>query len=627
MTRSIVSAASLAALFSLTACGGGGGDTAAVVPVVVPQDVGVQVNGTVTGFGSVIIDGVHYDDTGTSVKIENDPSALGAGTLSDVKLGMQVEAVSSGGKLSNVTIHGAMMGAVGAVDVAAGKFTVYKQTVSVVTTGATPTVFDGASGLSSLVVGDVVEVHGTLDGNKQVVATRVERKAATDIAVGVRLVGIVSALDATAKTFKLNDLIVNYSAAAVLPSTQALANGQLVSVYSKGAPSAGAALLANGIKIASAGEGANFDIGGRIMVFNSVSDFTVGGIRIDASAAIFESGAAPDLVLGANVAVEGKVVAGVLKATKARVIKTSVDVKASLTGAITDFVTNTSFKVRGTPVDASAAKFAGGTASDFGNGANVKIVGHVVGDLLKADLVEFSTLAAVGVTKLKGEIRDFDAKTGSFHFLGVNLKLSTTVQFVDGSTADLGNGKRVEITGTALPSASTAGASALPTIEVSKLEFLGELAPHVSVVVGRVDGFSAAGFKLPGVAVVFADTTSFTGGVLADLGNGMEVLVTGVWSPQKQALVATSIELRKPVVQPTPGAPVAGSVGVVGAITDFTSKGAFRIGQQKVDASDAVFFDGTEADLANGRAVEAAGTIAGVEGARYVKLSKLRFRK
>jgi hypothetical protein len=62
-------------------------------------------------------------------------------------------------------------------------------------------------------------------------------------------------------------------------------------------------------------------------------------------------------------------------------------------------------------------------------------------------------------------------------------------------------------------------------------------------------------------------------------------------------------------------------------VSDFVSKSAFRIGQQKVDASNAVYTDGTEADLANGRAVEGSGVLAGPEGARYVQLSKLRFLK
>jgi hypothetical protein len=48
---------------------------------------------------------------------------------------------------------------------------------------------------------------------------------------------------------------------------------------------------------------------------------------------------------------------------------------------------------------------------------------------------------------------------------------------------------------------------------------------------------------------------------------------------------------------------------------------------QKVDATDAVFDGGTAADLVNGAAVEGSGQLAGAEGSRYVKLSKVRFLK
>ena len=80
------------------------------------------------------------------------------------------------------------------------------------------------------------------------------------------------------------------------------------------------------------------------------------------------------------------------------------------------------------------------------------------------------------------------------------------------------------------------------------------------------------------------------------------------------------IEVRK-------SSPTVTGVAVAGSITDFVSVSAFRIGQQKVDASAATFVGGTAADLANGKAVEGAGVLAGAEGARYVKLAAVRFLK
>ncbi|MFZ9407191.1 MAG: hypothetical protein ACO26U_08860, partial [Burkholderiaceae bacterium] len=49
----------------LSACGGGGGPSATGLGVTTQS-----VSGTITGFGSVYIDGVRYDDSLASVRIE-----------------------------------------------------------------------------------------------------------------------------------------------------------------------------------------------------------------------------------------------------------------------------------------------------------------------------------------------------------------------------------------------------------------------------------------------------------------------------------------------------------------------------------------------------------------------------
>jgi hypothetical protein len=619
------------------------------------------VSGTITGFGSVIIDGQRFDDSAVNVSIDSSLSAPAGGTLSDLKLGMQVQGTLTAGVLSDVVVRASAVGAVGAIDLVASTFTVYSQAISVTTTGATPTVFEGLSGLSALTVGDVVEVHGTVGAGNQIVATRVERKARTDTAAGVRLAGLVSGLNAN--SFNLGNLNVDFTGATVIPAGKAVANGQMVAVYADAAP-VGNKLVAKGVRIASTDEGTGYGVGGRIMAYTSVSDFTISGIKVDGSTATFVGGVAADLALGVEVAVEGTMTAGVLKATKVRVLKTPDDVKASLSGTVTDFVTNASFKVRGAAVDASAASYTGGTASDLGNGASVKIVGRIQGDLLKADTVEFTAPAATGAIKLKGEIRDLNASAGTFHFLGVNLKLNSDVVYLAGTAADLANGKRVEVTGvsastTAVTAPSTAASApaVTPTLNVSQVQFLPALTPQVSVVSGRVNALTATGFKLPGVTVSISNSTTFTGGVAADLSNGIEVLVSGLWNSQLGALVATSIEVHMPQVTPgsgsgsTGGGSTSGTGGgstgstggstsssgnttgasqtpavltLRGAITEYVSRSAFRIAGQKVDASLATITGGSVLDLGNARTVEATGVIAGVEGARYLKLSTLR---
>lgn len=586
----------------LAGCGGGSSSSS------VTTASHMTVNGTVSGFGSVIIDGVEYDDSNATVSIGSNPAAPSAATLADLKLGMRVQAQVTDGKLSDVVVQATLVGAVSAVDVAGSSFMVNSQRVKVGASGATPTVFDGLGGLSDLVVADLVEVHGTLDSDKSIVATRVERKPKTLSAAGVRAEGVLSSLDVGGKTFKINDLTVSYASASVLPSGTALANGQFVRAFAASAPSGGV-FDASVVSVVSllGPDGSAAGIGGRITSFNSVSDFVVSDVKVDASAATIDNGSAADLALGVAVGAEGTVNNGTLKASKLRIFKVPSDAHASLAGLVTDFVSASSFKVRGTVVDASGASFSGGTVADLGNGANVIVQGAASGDVFKASQVTFMKMPS-GAVKLRGEVRDYDSSAPTFHLLGMSAKLAGDVTYVNGSASDLANGKRVEVTG-------TVGSDGVVT--VTKLEFLSDAASPVTVIGGRISDVTAGDFKLSGITVQFTSSTVIVGGTATDLVNGTLVLVKGSADPAKKTLVATSIEIQKddnPAV----------SVHLMGAVTKFESKASFRVAGQLVDASDASFVDSTDADLANGKVVEVDGVLGKLGEAPVVKASKVR---
>lgn len=594
-----------AALLVLAACGGSGSGSSTTATGSNTTGT-LAVSGTITGFGSVIIDGRRFDDSIASVSIDTDPSAPSAGTLSDLKLGMTVDGKVVDGKLTDVVVHAALFGPIATLDAASSSFTLYGQTVKTIAGGATPTVFDGVQDFSGLVAGDVVEVHGTVDASKAITATRIERKPRTDLGKGVKIGGVITALDSAAKTFKFNDMTVNYGTAAVLPAGAVPANGQLVVAFSDTPPAAGG-FNAKAIRIVTAADGEGFGIGGRIMVFTSLTDFTVSGVHVDAGSAAIEGGSAADLAAGVVVAAEGSVVDGVLKATKLRVLKTAADVLASLKGQVTDWVSSASFKVRGTAVDASSASFVGGSASDLGAGAWVTVSGKVQGDVLKADQVAFIAMPVAQPVRLQGEVRELDTAAKTFHFLGVTLKLGNAVEFVGGTLADLANGKRVAVTGTP----GTDG-----VVVLTRVEFLGTLVPQVSVVGGRAFDVVDGGFKLPGIAVSYTGNTAFAGGSAADLANGVMVLAKGTFDATTHAIKATWIEV---VTEDASVPRVAGPVG------DFVSAADFRVGGQKVDASGASFADGEAANLGNGVVVEAVGSLSEVAGAKVLVATKLRF--
>ncbi len=598
----------------LAACGGGAGadpsaaqSPGSTAPGTGTASVSTAVSGTITGFGSVILDGKKYDDSSTAVQIATDPKAPDAGALTDLKLGMHIEGVVKDGKLLDAVVHAALSGVVANIDTAAASFTVYGQTVKVSTQGATPTVWDGVADLAGLVAGDVVEVHGSLDAAKALNATRIERKPRSEAGKAVRLGGVITSLDTPAKTFKLNDMVVDYSAAQLMPDGLVLANGQLFEAMADSAPVAGV-YKPKTIRVQKAGEGGGLELGGRIMAFVSVADFTVSGQHIDASAATFDGGTVADLATGVTVAAEGTVTTGVLKAKKLRVLKTSTDVAASLKGQVTEFVSAASFKLRGTVVDASASGvvFTGGTVADLGAGAWLLVKGKVSGERITADSVEFQSPPVDKPVTLKGEVREFDAATGSFHFLGATLKLANNVVVEGGALVNLVNGKRVEATG-------TPGADGV--VLVSKLVFLGDLASAASVLGGRLSSLGTTSFKLAGVTVNYAGAV-FEGGTAANLADGVPVLAKGVVNGTSRVMSATWIEIV---------AANASGVRLSGAMGDYVSAADFRVGGQRVDASAAVFTDGVAADLANGRVLDVRGSVVDVAGSKVVKATQVRF--
>ncbi len=583
----------------IAACGGsapGGGSTSQ--PAAVDATV---VSGTVTGFGSVIIDGVEYAEGSVSVARDVDPRGETATTMAAVKVGQQVEAsVDASGKVTKLLVRATVIGPVDSVDVAGSSFKVVGQTVKVVTSGDGRTIFEGVDGLSGLNAGDWVEVHGTIDADKNVLATRVEVQPPGG-ETKVRAGGIVKNVDVNAKTFKLGDLTINYGGATIKPDGATIANDEMVFVFSDQLP-VNNTLTAKAIRVAKqpALEGRRFVIGGLVSGYNSISDFKVNGLEVDASSAEIKGGNAADIMNMALVRVEGMLAgtgsSAVLKATRVTIIPASEQRAVMLIGQVTDFVSAASFKVRGTPVDASASTvvFRNGTASDLKEGAFVAVKGHIDGSTVKADQVSFLT-PPVGMTfRLFGAVSDFNPTAKTFKLLGIPMKLADNATFTGGALADFANGKLVVVKG------SFDGT----TFVVTDVTF--KTGPSAVLIrsEGAVSDVTAASFKLNGATFTITAQTTIVNGPLAN-GQHVEVEATLV----SGNLVAQRVEVQ----------PAAATALLIGPITDFASKSNFKVQGQPVDASAATFVGGTDADLANGALVRVGGTLnAGVVQAAKV---------
>jgi hypothetical protein len=586
----------------LAACGAGGGPPAGgsaggVAATASTQEVSI---GTVTGFGSVIVEGMRYDDSSAQVSVEDNPASPRTALASDLKLGMQVSVGSADGATAKTVVASAEV--IGRITgLAADGFIVAAQTVRVSTDPASPTVFEGASGLADLAVNDRVVVYGQRDASNVIVATRVERKDAT-AGTTVRVVGPVANLSAGGTSFAVGGLTVTVaSTTRVLPTGVTLANGQRVAVWSDAAVVGNT--LAAKVVVASAsalpGEG-SARVGGLVRGLDFVArTFRIQDVDIDASTARFVNGGAVDLANGRRVRVRGSFVDSVLKATEVRFVRDQGDANVELTGAITDFVSSASFKVRGVPIDASGSGvvFGNGTAANLAEGVAVRIDGAVSGDMVKPTRVEFVTTADGAVRLFVGVVGGYDGTAGTFVLQGLNMKLTdaTTFRNADGSAAqrsEFGNDDRVEVRGVFAGGVFT----------VSQVTFR----PGVAVVVrseGPVTQVSVSGgrFMLNGTVVSFSGTTLVQGS-LDSLRNGTRVEVEG--TVVGGVLVASRIE-----IETQDGSTVA---RVRGVVSDYVSIANFRVAGQKVDASGATFSGGVAADLANGRQVEARG--AAVDG-------------
>ncbi len=324
--RAPLAALSMAVLALVAACGGGGSDSSSPGTSVTAPGAATPSysQGAIAGFGSVIVNGVRWDDSSASIT-DDDGTRRSA---SDLKLGMSVEveggsvdriaAAASGttptGKASKISFGAELQGPVAALDATAGTFTLLGRTVLVTSS----TVFDSTltGGLTALTAGAVVEVHGLFDSStQQLVATRIEAKPA---ATEYKLRGTVAALDTTAKTFKLGSETISYANLSDVPST--LANGLAVKVKLQ-TSQVNNAWVATKLRVAktSVSDGTNVEVQGLVSVFTSATSFEINGLKIDASAASFDYSDTAGIALGSRVEVEGSLVAGVLVATKVSV--------------------------------------------------------------------------------------------------------------------------------------------------------------------------------------------------------------------------------------------------------------------------------------------------------------------
>jgi hypothetical protein len=366
------------AALALHACGGGvGTNGTGIIP-------GGSSAGTVTGFGSIIVDGVRYDDSQVVAQRDDASGSIAA----ELQLGQRLELTYNDdgqGTLAAkaVRVAPSMVGPVQTVAPAGLTLTVLNQAVQINTDAAVGpvTVFGGGYGaLTDIVAADWVEVHAvaqpaTTAGAPQWLATRVEKVAAQ---TSVRIAGRVSALQSSSglRSFKLQGLTIQ-TAGDTQPAGIALADGQAVVVF--GAPAnfnaTTARLIASRVTVQTRSSvGSNEDhLAGWIsgLAADKLS-FKADGVSITLpQKPIIVGGTLADLVNGAYVLVRGHYTTDddhlLASSIELRYASGRSEEAAELDGTILDWTAATRrFTLRGVVVDASQL-LSGNSKLDLSN--------------------------------------------------------------------------------------------------------------------------------------------------------------------------------------------------------------------------------------------------------------------
>ena len=430
----------------LAACGGGSGDSSSIVTPAANSSSAAVYAGPITGFGSVIVNGMRFDTVGAQIVDDDDNKEL---KLQDLSLGMTVavegeanEATMVGKALKLAMAHGTA-GSITAIDKTNLTLTLLGQTVK---TSAT-TVFKGVASLAALQVGDVVEAHGTVQTDNSLLATLIEKKT---VPFTVRLMGRMSALDANAKTFQVGSLTVSFSAATV---TGVLGDGKLVKVKATQGPVANL-LAAASVKVAEGAANGLPVTAGAVLKLKGVAESSpvngllkVSGTPVDISKAVIEGGGT--IAAGQVLQVKGTWNGTVLLATKVE-REGDGSIRNELFGVVSSVSTTgsqTFVTVNGVKVNVTGAAFEHGSLAQLIVGSYVEIKGFVQGDVLVATKIELKGgSGAQGASHEHFGVISSFVSTSNFKVNGITVDASGA-KFERGTVANLANGVYVEVKG------------------------------------------------------------------------------------------------------------------------------------------------------------------------------------
>jgi Domain of unknown function (DUF5666) len=384
--KSLALGAALGLVAIIAACGGGTNTAGVGSGGTGAFGITAYSEGTITGFGSVIVNGSRYDDTSATVRDEDGPRSR-----TDLKLGMVVVVDGSVdnsnlASASDIRFDSALLGPVSAISASNKVFSIIGQAVQV----DNSTVFGPslAQGFASIAATDVLEVHGFLNASANTLqATLIERKSS---ATKYKISGVIKGLQTSTKTL----LIGNESFSLANLDLGALSNGNLVKLRLLPSTPVGTApwaISGYSLVVRSTLSQERAEVEGLITQINSPTQFIVSNILVDTSNASFPDGNAT-VAVGNRIEAKGKLVNGVLLAQEVKSESQSnkeIELRGTLSGL--NNVAKT-FVLRGVTVSYSPpVAYDKGTETNLVNGTNIEVKGKLIAGTatVKADSIKF----------------------------------------------------------------------------------------------------------------------------------------------------------------------------------------------------------------------------------------------
>lgn len=436
----------------VVSCGGVGSDGSGMTP----QALG---NGTVTGFGSVIVDGVAFDDRSAATVTEVAP---GKDVVTETRLGDRLEVASaSAGVAKTLRVEPTVVGSVSAL--VTNGFVALGQTVLVNADASLGPVtqLDGIASAVDVRVGDVVEVHGVYKNvatARVVQATRIVKRL--DSPAFIRVAGWVRGLSGgTGKQFQIGALTIDYSAATLAPEGALLTEGAAVVVFAPPdhvtAQTGGSLRLgATALRVKSV-RSDGFDTYSSGII--SELDTTAGRFKLDGlTVAYAPANVSPtgvSLANGSYVQARGRVgTDGVLTASLVTVRDGKGQPESELKGTVTGFdsVAGT-FSVRDVVVRLGSASLESCPSGGLADGLFVEVEGAMNTSGVTAKEIHCTSEAANSTVEREGVASTVDTAASTFTLLrsgSTSVPVSwTALTYFGNVTPQTLSGVKVEVEG------------------------------------------------------------------------------------------------------------------------------------------------------------------------------------